>query len=405
MSLPEFDPFSVDYTANPKPYFDAFYRDRRVFQHEGLGAWFVHGYEEVRAVMSHPAVGFNTNLIPGYEEASEERMARWPVTERSRRESGFSDPVKHARMRKLLAPDFKPSMIRRMAATVQDVARKRCEPMIGTDEVDVVDLIREIPLITISRILGLDEEAPGTQLFLEAAPAYFRGANPLSPDELRDETEKAAAQMLGVLSAEVEARRRNPQEDLISQTLEFSRDFDDIGNEDIANLLVILVAAGTDTTRLASSLGIRTLIENPDVRRALAADRSLMDNAFFEFLRFDSPTKFLARIAGEDLEVGGQTIPKGAFILPSPFAAGWDPAGYENASTFDPKRSPRGHLSFGLGEHYCLGVHLAKSQVGAILSFFLDHLTDEASVDTDGITWDPMNMFLREVTRMPIRLR
>ena len=405
MSLQDFDPFSTDYTANPKPWFEIFYREARVFHHPGLGAWFVHGYDEVRQILSHPEIGFNTNLIPGYEEASEERAKRWPVTERSRRDSGFSDPVKHARMRKLLAPDFKPSMIRRMAATVEDVARKRCEPMLGANEVDVVELIREIPLITISRILGLDEEAPGTKLFLEAAPAYFRGANPLSPDELRDETEQAAGKMLGVLSAEVEARRQQPREDLISQTLEFAREFDEITNEDIANLLVILVAAGTDTTRLASSLAIRTLIENPELRRTLAADRSLLDNAFFEFLRFDSPTKFLARITGTDVEVGGHTIPKGAFILPSPFAAGWDPEGYENASTFDPRRSPRGHLSFGLGEHYCLGVHLAKTQVGAILSFFLDHLTDEARVEHDGITWDPMNMFLREVTRMPIRLR
>lgn len=404
MTLPEFDPFSVDYTANPKPYFAEFYRDRRVFHHPGLSAWFVHGYDEVKQILSDPEIGFNTSLIPGYDEAAEERAERWPVTERSRRDSGFSDPVKHARMRKLLAPDFKPSMIRRMAATVRDVARKRCEPMLGTQHVDVVELIREIPLITVSRILGLDEEAPGTKMFLEAAPAYFRGANPLSPDELRDDTERAAAQMLEVLTAEVEARRLAPQEDLISQTLEFSQEFDDISSEDIANLLVILVAAGTDTTRLASSLAIRTLIENPGVRRRLADDRSLLDNAFFEFLRFDSPTKFLARIASADVEIAGQTIPKGAFIMLSPFAAGWDPDGYPNSTTFDPERSPRGHLSFGLGAHYCLGVHLAKTQVGAIVDFFLDHLTDAATVEQDGISWDPMNMFLREVTRMPIRL-
>ena len=62
-------------------------------------------------------------------------------------------------------------------------------------------------------------------------------------------------------------------------------------------------------------------------------------------------------------------------------------------------------LAFGLGAHYCRGVHLAKQPVGSIVSFFLDPLPAKASVDVDAIAWDPANLFLWELTRMPLKLR
>ena len=69
------------------------------------------------------------------------------------------------------------------------------------------------------------------------------------------------------------------------------------------------------------------------------------------------------------------------------------------------RRDTRGVLAFGMGVHYCLGVHLAKQQVSSIVSFFLDHMPKDATMDVDAIEWDPSNMFLRELTRMPLQLR
>ena len=99
------------------------------------------------------------------------------------------------------------------------------------------------------------------------------------------------------------------------------------------------------------------------------------------------------------------TIVRGSFVLISPFAAGHDPAVFPEPQRFDPRRDSRGLLTFGQGAHYCLGVHLAKSQIGALLDFFLDHAPSGAELDTDGIEWSPQNMFLREITSMPARLR
>ena len=269
----------------------------------------------------------------------------------------------------------------------------------------MVELVQQVPLTTISRILGLDESGADVQMFLDAAPDYFRGMNPLSPDALRDLTEVAAGKMAEVLSRALDERRSRPQEDLITQVLETSQELGGFGDDEIVDSLVVLLAAGTDTTRLASSLALRTLLRFPEELRELRADRELLDGAIMELLRYESPTKFLSRITSEDFAWKGQTIPQGSVVLLSPFAAGWDEKVFPKPEVLDLRRDSRGSLSFGYGARYCLGVHLAKLQLGAILNFFLDRLPEGAELDEAGIEWDPQNMFLREVTRIPMRVR
>lgn len=401
----DFDPFSVEYTADPRPLFAQFHAKAPLIYHEGLNSWFAHGYEEVKTIFNDARFGSNMELIPGFLDESEERMRRWPVTESAHRNSTFSDDKGHMRLRKLLAPDFKPSMIRKMNATVKDVVAKECAPLQFEREIDVVKLVAQVPLITVSRILGVDTTGENAELFLKAAPDYFRGMNPISPPELRDKTERAAIDMYAVLEGVVAERRARPQDDLISQVLRISKEMGGFSDEDIIHSLVVLVAAGTDTTRLATSLAIKTLLTHPDALEELRADRSLLDGAIMELLRYDSPTKFTVRVTSEDIEWKGQTISRGSIVLLSPFAAGWDPAVFPEPERFDPRRDPRSLLTFGQGARYCLGVHLAKQQIGIMLDFFLDHVPAGAQLDEAGIEWSPLNMFLREVTKMPVRLR
>jgi cytochrome P450 len=167
----------------------------------------------------------------------------------------------------------------------------------------------------------------------------------------------------------------------------------------------VLVAAGTDTTRLSTSLAIKTLIDHPEAFETLRANRELLPNAIMDLLRYESPTKFLVRSTLEDVDWKGQTIPAGSMILLSIFGAGWDPKVFDEPSRFDLARDLRGSLSFGFGSGYCLGVHLARLQVGELVSFFLDHMPAGATANREDITWDPRNLLLREVTSMPVSLR
>ena len=405
MSSIAFDPFSLEYTAAPRPVFAACHAHAPLLRHAELGSWFAHGYEEVKTILSDPRFAGDMELAQGSGAEAEERMRRWPVTEQAHRNSNFRDGEGHTRLRRLLAPDFKPSMIRQMAATVTDVVAKQFAPIQFERELDLVELIQEVPLITISRVLGVDTTGENAELFLRAAPDFFRGSNPLSPPELRDRTEQAAIDMFAVLEATVNDRRARPQEDLISQILDVSREVGGFSDEEIIHALVVLVAAGTDTTRLATSLAIKTLLTFPEHLETLREEPGLRGDAIMELLRYESPTKFTVRIASEDIDWKDQTVSRGSIVLLSPFGAGWDPAAFPNPERIDPRRDLRGLLTFGHGAHYCLGVHLAKLQIGVMLDFFLDHVPSGAEIDHENVEWSPLNMFLREVTQVPVKLR
>jgi cytochrome P450 len=308
-------------------------------------------------------------------------------------------------MRELLAPDFKPAMIRKMSATVQDVVEKICAPLASERDVDMVTLIQAVPLLVISKLLGIDEATADAEMFLRAAPAYFRGINPLADEDCRDQAEIAATQMYEVLARTVEKRKRDPQTDMVTQVLEIAAGMGDVTTEDVVRSLVILVAAGTDTTRLTTSLAAKTLLSHPVEFEALRANRDDVKNAVMELLRFESPTKFLVRVAVEDIAWEGQTIPRGTIVLLSIMGAGWDPRAFPNPERFDVKRDLRGSLNFGFGSGYCLGVHLARLQVGTLLNYLLDNLPSTATVDESGMTWDPRNLFLREITSLPVHVR
>ena len=406
MSLPHHHPFSLEYTSNPHRTFKEVHEDNRFIPIEDMGAVCVHGYEAVRAFCDHPQMTRNPADAGLDDEAARAvRASRWPTLEHSMTGAANRGEEGMHMMRELLAPDFRPAMIRKMAATVHEVVEQVCAPLRSESDLDVVKLVQEVPLIVISRLLGIDETTRDAALFLTCAPDYFRGINPISSDSDRDKAEEAAKQMIGILGRAVENRRKDPQTDLVSQVIEIADQRGDVDPEDVVRSLVILVAAGTDTTRLTTSLAVKTLLSHPEAFEELRADRSKVKNAVMELLRFESPTKFLVRVAMEDVEFEGQTIPKGTLVLLSIMGSGWDPRIFTDPEVFDIERDLKGSLSFGFGSGYCLGVHLARLQVGELVNYFLDHLPSTATFDESQITWDPGNLMLREITSMPINIR
>ncbi|MCR9095095.1 MAG: cytochrome P450 [bacterium] len=408
MTLPPFHPFSLEYTANPKPYFAHFHADGRLFEHEAFGAWFAHDYESVRAFCDHPQMSRRPSVEHVSEEEAEARLARWPILEA--RMTGGSAPQDEEYndqlvLRKVLAPDFRPGTIRKMAATVRDVVAKHLAPIQSEEKVDVVKLVQSVPLSIITQLLGISESGPNAETFLTAGPDFFRGIGPLVSDAAKDRAEAAALAMIQVLAEEVESRRVQPRDDLISNVIEVVDETEGMDPDEVIPTLVVLLAAGTDTTRLTTSLAVKTLLDHPEEMEKLRANRDLLPNAIMELMRFEGATKFLARSTLEDVTWKGQTIPADTSVLISILGAGWDPSVYESPERFDITRELRGTLAFGHGRGFCMGSHLAKLQLEELLGFFLDHLPVGASVDPAEMVWDPSNAFLREIQSMPARLR
>jgi cytochrome P450 len=292
-----------------------------------------------------------------------------------------------------------------MAAMVRDVVAKHLAPIQSEEKVDIVKLIQSVPLTIITQLLGISESGPNSEIFLTAGPDFFRGIGPLVSDEAKDRAEAAALAMIQVLAEEVESRRVQPRDDLISNVIEVVDETEGMDPGEVIPTLVVLLAAGTDTTRLTTSLAVKTLLDHPEEMEKLRANRELLPNAIMELMRFEGATKFLARSTLEEVEWKGQTIPADTSVLISILGAGWDPSAYEAPERFDITRDLRGTLSFGFGRGYCMGSHLAKLQLEELLGFFLDHLPVGASVDPTEMVWDPSNAFLREIQSMPAQLR
>lgn len=408
MALPPFHPFSLEYTANPKPYFEQFHADGKLLEHEEFGAWFAHDHEAVRAFCDHPQMSRRPSLSAANDAEARARQERWPILEArmtggaAQNDEEYNDQMV---LRQVLAPDFRPGTVKKMQDTVRSVVAEHLAPIKTEREVDIVKLIQEVPLKVIARLLGLEDSGPNTELFLTAGPDFFRGIGPLVKDEAKDRAEKAAHDMIHVLAAEVEDRRMRPREDLISNVIEVVAETEGMDPEEVVATLVVLVAAGTDTTRLTTSLAVKTLLDHPEEMEKLRARRELLPSAIAELMRFEGATKFLARSTIEDMDWKGQTIPADTPVLISILGAGWDPKVVDEPSRFDIERENRGSLSFGFGRGFCMGSHLAKLQLSELITYFLDHLPEGATIDPDKMVWDPTNAFLREIQSVPAKLR
>jgi cytochrome P450 len=153
--------------------------------------------------------------------------------------------------------------------------------------------------------------------------------------------------------------------------------------EEILGYISLLSGAGNETTTKLIGHTVRTLAEHPDQRRELAADHSLIPNAIEESLRYEAPSPVQARFVADDLEVHGETVPRGSALLLVNGAANHDDRKWgETAERFDIHRQIDHHLSFGYGLHFCLGAALARLEGRVALDEILQRFADW-SIDYD----------------------
>jgi cytochrome P450 len=200
-----------------------------------------------------------------------------------------------------------------------------------------------------------------------------------------------------------ERRGREPEGDgdlgdLLLATEIDGRPMDDL---EFAYFFVQLVTAGNDTTRTMLSSGLYELIRHPDQLAALRADRSLVPSAVEEMLRYAPPLHYFRRTASADTEIGGQPIAAGEKVALMYSSANRDEDVFEHPDTFDISRSPNPHLAFGIGEHFCLGVHLARLEARI---FFEEMLDKWASVELTGQPERQRSNLNNALKSLPVRI-
>lgn len=280
------------------------------------------------------------------------------------------DPPIHGELRKPLAPSFLPSAMRRVEADVERFVDELVDSLAGEREIEFVSRVAAVvPIRTLCSLLGVPREDEGkvfdwtNQLVGTADPEYAP-----SPEA----SARVYAEVFDYGKYLIEKRRSQPAEDMLTLVANMTVGGLPLDKPTQDGTFVILLAAGNETTRNSLTGGILAFSQFPEERCKLAADPELVNGAVEELQRFVSPVIHMMRVATEDVEVGGQVIPKGDRVVMLYGAANRDPAVFDAPHRLDIERAnAKSHLAFGVGIHHCLGAPLARLQLRILLGKLL----------------------------------
>lgn len=279
------------------------------------------------------------------------------------------DPPEHRDYRALAAPFLKPSAIRSLEATVRAITVDLLDANDRDDPFDFVfDLAAYHPLKVICGLLGA--EPADEDLVLRIANTVFGLEDPDYGPQLAG----LAMEMMDYYRRLKEDRLARPTGDLYSALVHSEIDGRPIGDIELVSYFLILTSAGHDTTRNALAGGLLALLENPDQLQALRDDISLCATAADEIIRWTSPVIQFCRTPTEDVELGGRRIRAGETLAMFYPSANRDELVFEQSGEFRVDRDPNPHLGLGVGEHYCLGAHLARLEIKVLLEELVPRL-------------------------------
>jgi cytochrome P450 len=277
------------------------------------------------------------------------------------------DGAAHHRQRRLVSKAFTPRAAGRLRATCADIIAELVDSHAGAGRCDVVvDIAKQYPIPIICAMLGTPPE--DWHLFSDWADDIFKvfDWNVVNdePDILR-----AWKALENYLDDMVTRRRDALADDLLSDMIRAEVDGDRLAHDELLTLAATLLMAGTDTTRNQLAAAVQLFCEHPDQWALLAEHPELAMKAVEEVMRF-SPVIFTTmRMAVEDVDLGGFTIPAGTLVIANTAAANRDPDVFEDPDRFDITReNAPPMLTFGGGIHYCLGAHLARIELAEALT-------------------------------------
>jgi cytochrome P450 len=308
------------------------------------------------------------------------------------------DPPEHTAFRKLIRQEFTLPAARLREDRIQALAKQIVDAVIEKGECDFVgEVAGEMPSFVIAELMGLPlsdgrELYKLTEIIHTAPEALPPGAGGV-----------AVMKMFEYGSGVIAQKRARPGDDLASKLLACEVDGRRLEDMEFLLFFLLLVDAGGDTTRNLLSGGLLALMEHPEQFAWLLADLpARLPSAREELLRWTSPVIYMRRTARHDVALAGQQIREGDKVVMYFGAANRDPAAFDRPETLDLARDPNPHIAFGTGPHGCLGQHIARIEIDAMLREVLTRMTGfELAAPPE---WLPSN-FISGPKTMPLRFR
>ena len=310
------------------------------------------------------------------------------------------DDPRHLALRRLVAPGITNTGLTALDGLLHEAARQAADQAVERQEGDLVsDIAAELPLLAVASLLGIPQQ-DRHQIFgwISAVLDYT--------DRQLGETSVTSVQAMQSLMAYaqsfVESKRHAPGSDVVSLAVtgELRGGLGRLTPIEQVMVFNVMMVAGLETTRNAIAGGILAFIHHPEQWQRLQQDRSLLEPAMDEILRWSSPTPYNRRTATRDIRIGNDMIRRGEKITLWWASANRDEAVFERPFEFDVGRPKNPHLTFGGGGHACLGAQLAKLEIRAVLIALLDRVSEFQLAGE--IEWVRSNKHTG-IRRMPVR--
>lgn len=342
----------------------------------GVPYWVVTRQAELDYISKNPALFSSEEKSPFPMEQSDEDnlISRLLVI--------GMDPPRHQRYRRVMREAFTPRAVESYRARLQQHAKNIVDAVISRGECEFVrEVAAELPLITILEILGVPLK-DRNQFYEWTNTAIFADDPDMSTS--REEGQLAVANIIGYAMQMAEARKNAPGTDLVDTLLAGEVDGEKLSGEEFGLMFLLLIVGGNESTRTVIAQGMRLLIEHPEQLHYLQQHPEHIAAATEEMLRYNTAFISMRRTALDDVTVAGAEIKRGDKVILHYSTINHDERVFgEDATSFNIHRAIGSDLgkklrSFGIGQHFCIGSHLARMELQLMFEEIIPRLRNPA---------------------------
>ena len=383
--------------ANPYPLYHRLRTEDPVHWDPFLHAWVVTRYEDVVRVLHH----FSADRTPTPEQLTSMGLSALnPVAQVMVRQMLFLDAPAHTRLRGLASVAFTPSRVERLRAHIQEIVDGLLDRVESAGQSDLIaDLAEPMPAIVTAELMGVPVDDHKQLKSWSADFAEMLGNFQHNPDRI-PRVLRSVEEMTAYFRAAIREQHEHPRDGLIQALMSAEIEGSRLTEEEvIANVIVTMVGGQETTTNLIGN-GLLSLLRHPGQLHKLRDDSSLIPSAVEELLRYESPSQHTARLARDDVQMGGRLIRKRQAVIAVMGAANRDPQRFPDPDRLDITRKDNRHVAFGWAAHFCFGAPLARIEGQIAFETILRRLP-RLALDPRPLVWR-QNLGLRGLAALPV---
>lgn len=345
--------------ANPYPLYHRLRGNDPVYWDPYLHAWVVTRYQDVITVLTQFSAA-RTPTAEYFEAIGASEVA--PIAKVMVQQMLFMDAPAHTRLRNLAGPAFLPRRVRVLHDHIQQIATRLLDDIEarGTGRTELLaDFAEALPAIVTAEMLGAPVKDYVQLKNWSVTFAQMLGNFQHNPDRLADVHEALQGLWAYFQNAIVE-QRKAPREGLIHSLMTSEVNGDRLTDDEVIANCIVTMVGGLETTTNLIANGVLSLLRNPSQMAWLRANLDRIPVAVEELLRYESPSQHTARLAPDDVVLGGKTIRKRQAVIAVMAAGNRDPERFHDPDTLMLDRPDNRHLAFGWAAHFCFGAPLAR---------------------------------------------